>query len=801
MLEEDDIAGGASDRALRAELERLSLELQEANEEKLQAARYGLAVLEESAALRSRHSQLEEEHEVLRREVQQLREALADSVSSHKRAAADGESREESLLEETANKEAAMALRLEELKAELQQNHVTLTNVHAENDRLGALSSQLKKECEHLEEEKDHLCSEVKEYKLREVRLLQDNGELEEENILLQKQVSMLRENQVEFEALKLELVHKQEKQDMLRAQLEEAARLKEITERQLDEALEALKEEREEKNSLRREISSLAFQHCSVSSTLELHPDRLGDSPNSGEQEDQDSGYNNGQGSVGPVCRGSHLAPAPGLVSDLLSELHHSESQDLKQQLLQAERENSALSSTVQDLQRQLTLSQEVFTEQQGRMEALTQSLEVLQKGVSREPVLSVEVPQLREELRETRALHEALEGRYRNEKERWRGEAQELAEKIRRCIRASRLDQQRILELETEIAATRKVAMDSEGHLAVAREELLALSEELANLYHHVCACNNLTPNRVTLDYYREGVRQRRPHHHGPLGKTHPADPSAGTGDSSASCPGSPTMDVLDSSNVCSLVVLIRRQMRYLQATIELCQQRGTLTSPWSHVSFEMERDAGGFLEEILKLKSMLSTKREQIATLRTILKANKQTAEVALANLKTKYEAEKSLVSETMLKLRNELKALKEDAATFSSLRVMFTSRCDQYVTQLDTMQKRLAAAEDEKKTLNSLLRMAIQQKLVLTQRLEDLEMPDNSLSSSGSPRHSRDKLCALRSGRASRSPCESPGRPPRKSPLSSPARTASAPPIGPCSTSHTRTLSRCLHSSPR
>lgn len=37
----------------------------------------------------------------------------------------------------------------------------------------------------------------------------------------------------------------------------------------------------------------------------------------------------------------------------------------------------------------------------------------------------------------------------------------------------------------------------------------------------------------------------------------------------------------------------------------------------------------------------------------------------------------------------------------------------------------MQRQLAAAEDEKKTLNSLLRMAIQQKLTLTQRLEDLE----------------------------------------------------------------------------
>lgn len=43
----------------------------------------------------------------------------------------------------------------------------------------------------------------------------------------------------------------------------------------------------------------------------------------------------------------------------------------------------------------------------------------------------------------------------------------------------------------------------------------------------------------------------------------------------------------------------------------------------------------------------------------------------------------------------------------------------------MSQLDDMQRQLAAAEDEKKTLNSLLRMAIQQKLALTQRLEDLE----------------------------------------------------------------------------
>lgn len=58
--------------------------------------------------------------------------------------------------------------------------------------------------------------------------------------------------------------------------------------------------------------------------------------------------------------------------------------------------------------------------------------------------------------------------------------------------------------------------------------------------------------------------------------------------------------------------------------------------------------------------------------------VLLVHPQTAEVALANLKSKYENEKAMVTETMMKLRNELKALKEDAATFSSLRAMFATR---------------------------------------------------------------------------------------------------------------------------
>lgn len=161
--------------------------------------------------------------------------------------------------------------------------------------------------------------------------------------------------SQVEFESMKLELSQKNEEQDEQRAQLEEAARLREIAERQLDEALEALKEEREQKNSLRRELSALTLNPFDSVGNLELHLDQLDDSQEEGqggqgdgEEENQDgsgsvpsSAQSGGSKSNGLIHRPRSSdvflrAPASGLVSDLLSELHFSDSQKLKQQLLQ---------------------------------------------------------------------------------------------------------------------------------------------------------------------------------------------------------------------------------------------------------------------------------------------------------------------------------------------------------------------------------------------------------------------------------------------------------------------------------
>lgn len=93
---------------------------------------------------------------------------------------------------------------------------------------------------------------------------------------------------------------------------------------------------------------------------------------------------------------------------------------------------------------------------------------------------------------------------------------------------------------------------------------------------------------------------------------------------------------------------------------------------------------------------------------------------------------------MVNETMAKLRSELRTLKEDAAVFASLRSVFSARCDEYVLQLDELTRQLKAAEEEKKTLNRLLRMAIEQKLALTQQLDDINFEVETLRNSNTKR---------------------------------------------------------------
>lgn len=760
---------------LHAEVERLSRELRETTHEKIQAAEYGLAVLEEKQLLQQRFEELETEYEVVRQELEQLKEAFGQAYSTHRKVAADGESREESLILESASKEAVYQQKVLELQNELRQAKDSLTNALAENDRLSSIALELRENTDLVELQRSQLRDDIREYKVRETRLLQDYSELEEENISLQKQVSVLKQNQVEFEGLKYEIRRLEEDSQCQHSQMEEAIRLREIAERQLAEAFETIKTEREQKASLRKELSHYMTIGGSVyNSSFNISIDnlKLQDDPSAVTEPDNDDlirGFENGLVKTGEGNddnkRGDAFKPAPSLVDDLLSELNISEIQKLKQQLGQVEREKVALINSLQESQKQLEQAYGTVSEQKETVNRLTENLSAMRKlQASKErqsaldsekdrdshddgeyyeldingpeilqckyTVAMSEAGELRQELKTIKAEYEQCRTQYVEERGRLEGIVQELRSTVASLEKISQADKAQVARLEKELRLASEAAGESLGSLNVAQDELIAFSEELATLYNHVCMCNNETPNRVMLDYYKEGKAIVRK---GQEGKELQSsllitnglitETETGKSDSSTSAPASEHRP--EPMNIYNLVAIIRNQILHLQQAVDRTTELSRQRLANLELSSVADKDKEACMEEILKLKSLLSTKREQIATLRAVLKANKQTAEVALANLKSKYESEKGMVTETILKLRNELKALKEDAATFSSMRAMFATRCDEYVTQLDDMQRQLTAAEDEKKTLNSLLRMAIQQKLALTQRLEDLE----------------------------------------------------------------------------
>ncbi|XP_033997068.1 protein bicaudal D homolog 1 isoform X4 [Trematomus bernacchii] len=837
----DGVCGESVDQ-YRAELERLTQELAEANREKIRAAECGLVVLEENQTLKQKYADLEIEQETLRKELKQLQEAFGQAYTNQRKVAEDGETNEETLLQESASKEAYYMGRLLVLQTNVTLSRSVASNAQAENERLNALVQELRESNEMLELQRSRMKEEVKEYKFRETRLLQDYTELEEENITLQKLVSTLKQSQVEYEGLKHGIKVLEEETVLLNSQLEDALRLKDISQGQLEEALDALKSEREQKNNLRKELAhhlSLSDSVYGAGAHLALTVTGVeglkfseetnitnGSAMPAANGNNEDSNRRNGHvhagtglakmnGEYRPGWKGEGLHPVP----DLFSELNLSEIQKLKQQLLQVEREKSALLMNLQESQTQLQHTQGALSEQNERVHRLmehvsgmkclngekelddTQESEKPDGGSSppanghRDPdihgfeileckykVAVTEVIDLKAELKALKEKYnQAVEGQGEGHSD---DRAQALSEQeITHLERSYRESRERVSSLETELRTATSTASESQSMLNTAQDELVTFSEELAQLYHHVCLCNNETPNRVMLDYYRQSRITRsgslkgsddhrallsprlarrlaaasaacssseppRSPMDSPSKDAHHNEKTTNQGEST-SCHSSPTRNPMGSPsisispcpspvpseaggdlrkepmNIYNLNPIIRDQIKHLQRAVDRSLQLSRQRAAARELAPMLDKDKEQCMEEILKLKSLLSTKREQIATLRLVLKANKQTAEGALANLKSKYENEKTMVTETMMKLRNELKALKEDAATFSSLRAMFATRCDEYVTQLDDMQRQLAAAEDEKKTLNSLLRMAIQQKLALTQRLEDLE----------------------------------------------------------------------------
>ncbi|XP_033997438.1 uncharacterized protein LOC117491523 [Trematomus bernacchii] len=159
----------------------------------------------------------------------------------------------------------------------------------------------------------------------------------------------------VEYEGLKHGIKVLEEETVLLNSQLEDALRLKDISQGQLEEALDALKSEREQKNNLRKELAHhlslsdsvygagahLALTVTGVEGLKFSEETNITNGAANGNNEDSNSrnghvhagtGLAKMNGEYRPGWKGEGLHPVP----DLFSELNLSEIQKLKQQLLQ---------------------------------------------------------------------------------------------------------------------------------------------------------------------------------------------------------------------------------------------------------------------------------------------------------------------------------------------------------------------------------------------------------------------------------------------------------------------------------
>ncbi|KAJ2948604.1 hypothetical protein O0L34_g7859 [Tuta absoluta] len=699
---------------LKAEIERLSRELDQASSEKIQSAQLGLVLLEEKSSLQQRCDELESLYENTRHELEITQEALMKLDSTQKVTTRSGIEQENALLNESAAMESSLTLQIIELEGETKQLRHELDRVISERDRLLAESSELGQDKATRESERAALRAELREARQREQRLLVDIGDLEDENISLQKQVSALRSSQVEFEGLKHEVRQLREEAENARAAAEETAALRRIAERQLAEALEALQAEREAKFAAKKELDAhlsreAAYNITNLAYSIRGMPDGEG-----GEEEGEAGGST-------AVELGAGMAEHH---ADLFSEVHLHEITRLEKQLEQAHSENSQLQASMRAAQT--------------TAESESAAAAVLRAGLIRAA----------SRITALNALHgdcapledEKVEGGVSARAAKWLtwwrvsgGELSGVAALMQELQHASapaegtaagvaraqlahlsdRLAgaEVRAAALQADADLLRTLAGGAGRALSTAAPALASAADTLAQIYHHVCAVNGTQPERLLLEH---------------AGQPHVGGGEDRTVEDEALALAAGELEGLRAAGlVARSADTLLDQLTHLRAALDTALDSRNRHQPVLETE-ERGAELAELQEQVIKLKSLLSTKREQIATLRTVLKSNKNTAEVALANLKSKYETEKTIVTETMLKLRNELRLLKEDAATFSSLRAMFAARCEEYVTQVDELTAALAGAEEEKKTLNQLLRLAVQQKLALTQRLEELEV---------------------------------------------------------------------------
>ena len=481
-------------------------------------------------------------------------QALSKHQDTFRKQQKSGIHHEDTVLQEAASREESYKSIISENESELKICKQALERLGAENERLSSAVHELQQHNDQLEDQRRQNKNEIREYKIRENRNLADYTELEDENIGLQKTVSQLKQSQVEFEGMKHEIKRLQEEADDLNIQLEDALNLKKIVDKNYEEAITALQHEREQKHALKKELDHRLTQESMFNLSNLAHYGGLTDAmPQTNNGVTQESTEDGEGDDNNPTLRRieadfqndqtkSPVKPGPGKVNDILSEIQENEVKKLEQLLEQSEHEKSELQCALDEAQKLIEETQKDLVEQKKRADQLKAhissviSSEESQIADMNEDDEKIDKLIENENDPEKKALLELKKNLRTNERKystalteisNLHNEISRLQEKSHSGLKQGdkefdeALDDLKkkcesyenvIKDLEKDLKAMTLAAGEAQGGLTTTQDELVRVTEELAQLYHLVCEVNGETPSRVMLDHVKAATQLSR-------------------------------------------------------------------------------------------------------------------------------------------------------------------------------------------------------------------------------------------------------------------------------------------------
>ena len=625
------------------------------------------------------------------------------------------------LIKESESQEQSLITRVKELEQEV----ATLKKGSKVSAIKKANNEALENELEQLKTKEKNLVTELRDVKTKEIRASQEKRELEAIVSSLEERLSKLRAVEAECESLQELNLSLREEAETLEERLQESIAERQLAEQHTSQIFNTLREERESKHKLEEQLGEMEADLTAMRLGLNSPSENVSSRSNSCETEMEET-VAVGQSLCDELQKSLDINPSHVLQLEnevaALKENNKTlkvQTDKLKRELaenrriiekLQGEKANALKDldaarrvTDAEALCGQLKAERELAELRHAHVTLQTSSAEEIRflKGKieslnEREQKLKAAIATRESEASTLNVKVESLQGGMRDMEMISSVQAASMEKEVTRLRESCAEQTDVITSLQDQLVLKGKSLQDSETGLKETRKDMTTMNEELSALCHYIRVLN------------------------GDEDKT--GDMANGKDDSDGlQIPTDATL----ATCCLQLAARAKVQTRSLQQAVErtvqqaLERSRGTENDATSSHMAELEKRVG-------QLQRQLSSKKEEIATLKVVLRMSKSMTETNFFHATSRFEDEKRALQREIDILRADMQVMIQRESEFNVLRSVFANRCDEYVSQLADMQHQMKAAEEEKATLETMLSQAIKQKLAARQKLEEYEI---------------------------------------------------------------------------